>query len=327
MWRRIELHNHSVESDGILSVEELTAYLESQGIRAFSLTDHNTVSGWRALPAACSERGMEFVRGCEITSYYGHLLCQNIPAYVPWDDIDEDNADLLLRRVRELGGLAGPAHPFAVPAPFSNGMHWSMKIHDYRFVDFIEVINNAHPMLPDNKNAILWWADKIFAGFSITPVSGMDLHRPRPMDGVYTTYIEVAEESRRLPLSDQLARAVRACRTCVTKGPVIDWKRKDGQIVVSVFPQSGDGFDEWVGESQKAAPAAGHSYLCKLATQKTAETVPVSFDPDTGIGRCAFPAARLPGKQTPAILFLYEKDAEWTNLVAIAAPVISFTMF
>ena len=92
MWKRIELHNHTMESDGSMTVKELAAFMEAQGIPWFSLTDHNTVSGFPDLPAACKNR-LQYVCGYELTSYYGHLLCQNVTSYIPWDDIDRDNAD------------------------------------------------------------------------------------------------------------------------------------------------------------------------------------------------------------------------------------------
>ena len=54
MWKRIELHNHTMESDGSMTVKELAAFMEAQGIPWFSLTDHNTVSGFPDLPAAAT---------------------------------------------------------------------------------------------------------------------------------------------------------------------------------------------------------------------------------------------------------------------------------
>lgn len=32
MWKRIELHNHTMESDGSMTVKELAAFMEAQGI-------------------------------------------------------------------------------------------------------------------------------------------------------------------------------------------------------------------------------------------------------------------------------------------------------
>lgn len=103
MWKRIELHNHTIESDGSMTAAELVDYLEGQGVDAFSLTDHNTISGFPKVEeklASHSSR-VEFIKGFELTSYYGHLLCQNVSNYIPWDDIDEMNGDLLFLRVHE----------------------------------------------------------------------------------------------------------------------------------------------------------------------------------------------------------------------------------
>ena len=139
MWKRIELHNHTVESDGSMTVTELVRFLTSKHIRSFSLTDHNTISGWRQLPESVREISpdSEFICGYELTSYFGHMLCQNIDSYIPWDDINAGCADPLFQRVHEAGGLAGPAHPCSIPFPFSTGMRWSMRIHDHSLIDFI----------------------------------------------------------------------------------------------------------------------------------------------------------------------------------------------
>lgn len=183
MWIRIELHNHTIESDGTMTPTELSEFMAAQEIPCFSLTDHNTISGLSQLPAACGDQ-IRYIFGYELTSYYGHMLCQNVSSYIPWDDIDSNNADLLFHRVHEAGGLAGPAHPFSVPSPFSNGMRWDMNIHDPGLIDFIEIINNAHPMIPDNYQAIQWWIHLSCSGFPIAPVSGLDLHGPMDLSGV-----------------------------------------------------------------------------------------------------------------------------------------------
>lgn len=220
MWKRIELHNHTIESDGAMKAEELVSYLHEKGIQNFSLTDHNTISGWQYLPKSCNAYHMEYMQGLELTTFYGHLLAQNIDGYIDWDDIDEKNADPLFKRIHEHGGVAGPAHPFSIPTPFSNGMNWSMQIHDYHLVDFIEVINNAHSMNPDNKRAIEWWEKLVLDGYRIAPLSGMDLHRKENMDGFYTTYMDVKDNN--LSLGQQFKKAVQKCKTQVTRGILID---------------------------------------------------------------------------------------------------------
>lgn len=305
MWKRIELHNHTIESDGSMTAAELVDYLEGQGIDAFSLTDHNTISGFTKLEeklASHSSR-VEFIKGFELTSYYGHLLCQNVSNYIPWDDIDEMNGDLLFLRVHEAGGLAGPAHPFSIPSPFSNGMRWSMKIHDLGLIDFIEVVNNSHPMDPDNQKAILWWEDLIFSGFNICPVTGMDLHRPVSMKGFFSTYIFVKEEDSSLPLSIKLDKAIRTCSACVTKGPVLDWElTQDG---LKIFLEDSPGHQEC-------------SYLCQLRTREATLTFSLKKeyllkDITEGILSCK-----------AATLMLFEDKTDMSHLTAIARPLFFY---
>ena len=325
MWKRIELHNHTIESDGLMTVKELVSYLNDQNIHAFSLTDHNTVSGWPALPEACSglPETMEFIKGFELTSYYGHMLCQNLAFSIPWDDIDETCADTLIRRVHAAGGLAGPAHPFSVPAPFSNGMRWTMRIRDYNLVDFVEIINNAHSMEPDNREAVLWWAKLILSGFSIAPVSGLDLHRPVCMDGFYTTYIQVKEEDLTLPLSIQLDHAVRSCCTCVTRGPVPDWRL--GEEGISLFLCNPEGETETgIVPSDSGSPALGippvsqsPALICQIRTADQTAEFPMKA------GTCFIPFTSLHSPLKAAVFLIFEEKPEMERLVAAARPLLT----
>lgn len=226
MWKRIELHNHTIESDGKLTVQQLVDYLYENNIQSFSLTDHNTISGWSALETCCKPYHMEFIQGFELTSFYGHMLAHCIHDYIDWEDIDEQDADKLIKRVHAQGGICGPAHPFSIPSPFSNGMNWTMKIHDYHLVDFIEIMNNAHKMYPDNEKAIAWWESLVYQGYRIAPVSGMDLHRYVDMHDYFTTYIYV--EDTNISLQEQLKQAIHTCHTQVTKNVLIDYTYDTG---------------------------------------------------------------------------------------------------
>ncbi len=325
MWKRIELHNHTIESDGAMTVGELISFLKSQDIHSFSLTDHNTVSGWNTLENLCGSGDfaqMEFIRGYELTSYYGHMLCQNFSKYIPWDDIDENNADVLFRRVHEAGGLAGPAHPFSIPAPFSNGMRWTMKIHDYNLMDFIEIINNAHPMEPDNREAILWWEQLIFSGYLISTVSGLDLHRPHLTENYFTTYFEVDGPELFLPLTDQFDHAVRRCRTCVTRGPVIQWKKYGNSVTISLItrpevPERESGLVQTreLGSGSRQEP----HFICQFRMAGKILEAPI-ID-----GNCVF-SLPFPEKNglaaaRAATIMLFDGQTGWEHLTAVAGPV------
>lgn len=303
MWKSIELHNHTVESDGSMTVTGLVRFLASNNIRSFSLTDHNTISGWRQLPEAVREISpdSEFICGYELTSYFGHMLCQNIDSYIPWDDIDADCADPLFQRVHEAGGLAGPAHPCSIPFPFSTGMRWSMRIHDHSLIDFIEIINNAHPMIPDNKSAILWWEDLIFQGYHIAATSGLDLHQPQLPDHLFTTFLRISDPFLHRSLKEQLEHSIKNTETCVTRGPVADWFADRERLYIRLEPGL-------------TPPDIHGSYLCELRTKQGRHVF--SFDGFL----CILPTSVLSEIGQAALFFIYQDQADWEHLICIARP-------
>ncbi|OGS38179.1 MAG: hypothetical protein A2506_02105 [Elusimicrobia bacterium RIFOXYD12_FULL_66_9] len=66
MPKRLELHCHSIYSDGTLSPAELVARAVSNAVDLLVLTDHDTVSGAADLFAAGSEAGLEVRLGIEV---------------------------------------------------------------------------------------------------------------------------------------------------------------------------------------------------------------------------------------------------------------------
>lgn len=74
----IDLHTHSLESDGTDTPRELMHAAAQAGLSVIALTDHDTTGGWDEAAAAVSETGVALVRGTEIsTNHQGisvHLL-------------------------------------------------------------------------------------------------------------------------------------------------------------------------------------------------------------------------------------------------------------
>ena len=63
----IDLHSHSVVSDGLLTPAELVAYAAAKGIRVLALTDHDDVAGLPEAKAAADEHGLTLIAGVEIS--------------------------------------------------------------------------------------------------------------------------------------------------------------------------------------------------------------------------------------------------------------------
>lgn len=64
--RIIDLHTHSKASDGTDAPAELAVNAAAAGLRAFALTDHDTLAGLDEAALAARGLGIEFVRGIEI---------------------------------------------------------------------------------------------------------------------------------------------------------------------------------------------------------------------------------------------------------------------
>ncbi|HEU4383876.1 MAG TPA: PHP domain-containing protein [Anaeromyxobacteraceae bacterium] len=83
----IDLHTHSLASDGEYRPGEVAARAASAGTRVWSLTDHDTVAGQAEGAEAAGRLGVRFVPGIELSVYLGQ------------------------REIHVLGHFVDPAHP------------------------------------------------------------------------------------------------------------------------------------------------------------------------------------------------------------------------
>ena len=64
------LHAHSTHSDGIYTPAQLAQVAYDEGYKAFSLTDHDTISGTKEMMSACKEKGIECICGIEFSTKF-----------------------------------------------------------------------------------------------------------------------------------------------------------------------------------------------------------------------------------------------------------------
>lgn len=76
---KIDLHNHSIYSDGLLSPQELVELAKKENVDCFALTDHDSVFGCEEIQAFAKEKGVYVLSGMELsTDYKGysvHIVC------------------------------------------------------------------------------------------------------------------------------------------------------------------------------------------------------------------------------------------------------------
>ena len=81
--REIDLHIHTIASDGTCSPAEAVRLAKDTGLRALAVTDHDTVEAHAEARAEAARIGIEFVPGIEISTKYGvavHILGYYIDA-------------------------------------------------------------------------------------------------------------------------------------------------------------------------------------------------------------------------------------------------------
>jgi predicted metal-dependent phosphoesterase TrpH len=64
----IDLHIHSLHSDGALAVEALLSFAKYKGLSCVSITDHDTFAAYSTAPKIAESLGLELVSGIEISS-------------------------------------------------------------------------------------------------------------------------------------------------------------------------------------------------------------------------------------------------------------------
>lgn len=92
---KIDFQLHSTYSDGYYTPTELAKFVNGQGIKVVSLTDHNTVSGLQEFQKACSGFKVKVITGLELYSKFDGRKLNLL-----WYNFDPSNPELhdLLRK-------------------------------------------------------------------------------------------------------------------------------------------------------------------------------------------------------------------------------------
>ena len=171
---KVELHSHTVHSDGDYTVNDLLDKAKDRSLDVLCITDHNTTSALQEIP---DNGDLLVVKGQELTTYFGHLLLiGSLEDNVVWYALDKDNIDELIQQ-KHSQQLVGIAHPFEVGNPICTGCRFEYNNKFIKEFDFIEVINHVDMNSQHNKEAINWYKELLNNGIRIALTSGSDWHR------------------------------------------------------------------------------------------------------------------------------------------------------
>ncbi len=101
-----DLHNHSTASDGEYTPYELIAKAKEIGLKALSLTDHDTIKGLDEALEAASHYNLTFIPGVEASirfrrSFFTGTL--HLLIYFPTTLLKNDNFKILLNQILSEG--------------------------------------------------------------------------------------------------------------------------------------------------------------------------------------------------------------------------------
>ncbi|MCK5758077.1 MAG: cache domain-containing protein [Clostridiales bacterium] len=197
----VDMHCHSLFSDGSLSPEQIARELSNSGVEFASLTDHNTIAGGTLFQQALAKYGIGFVSGIEITTEHKnqiiHLLAYGFDAqnYDLITLLNEKitnsdaaaltmpqtfrNASQIIELIHNAGGLVILAHPFQTEPDIKKILILTDELQKLG-LDGIEAFYG--PNSRDKQKELL----EIAANLNLLVSAGTDFHEPNGAEpGIY----------------------------------------------------------------------------------------------------------------------------------------------
>ena len=104
LW--VNLHCHSMFSDGELSPEVLAELLAANGVRYAALTDHDTIEGQQRFHSALKKVGVDYIPGVEVTTFHNGMEIHLLGYGFKVEDTALNNALLSIRQTRSLDNVS-----------------------------------------------------------------------------------------------------------------------------------------------------------------------------------------------------------------------------
>lgn len=216
----IELHSHTVHSDGSMTPLELHENAEKFGYSGLFITDHNTMSAHEEIEENKGKLAIPIMKGIEWTTFFGHMLILGCREAGDWTRSKIDNIDEMIERIKGRENAAiGIAHPFAAGSPICTGCHWEFKVENWENIDFIEIYNSPSPQeFFWNKMAYEFWRKKLEEGYRLAITTGRDWHVIEGEgENIPLTYLGIDGDIT----TDSSVFAIKNGRTYVSLGPML----------------------------------------------------------------------------------------------------------
>jgi predicted metal-dependent phosphoesterase TrpH len=176
---KIDLHVHTIYSDGWGLVEEVLQTARARGLDGLAITDHETLWGYYKASSICGE--MLVIPGFEVDTDAGHVLVLGLEQLPP--PSARRIYERLVRWARGLGGVTVLAHPAAHRLRLDR---WSRCKPDA-----VEVLNALYPL----QRIFVSRGRRIAHGLKLPAVGGSDAHQAHNVGDAYTL-VEVGNPTK-----------------------------------------------------------------------------------------------------------------------------------
>jgi len=166
---KIDLHVHTVYSDGHGTVGEVLETAKDKGLDGLAITDHETLEGY--FEARASDCDLLVLPGFEVETDAGHVLVLGLEGLPPV--VGKMGYEELIWWARGLGGLTVLAHPAAGRFRLKRWMGFKP--------DVVEVFNASYP-----SGYFVRRRMRLAERLGLPAVGGSDAHHPQMVGDAFT---------------------------------------------------------------------------------------------------------------------------------------------
>ncbi|WP_456443689.1 PHP domain-containing protein, partial [Caldithrix abyssi] len=97
----VDLHLHTIHSDGSLTPSQLVQLLKKLGVKTFAITDHDTINAIKEADLAAYKNGMRLITGVELSIEYPLPGSAHLHLLGLFVDVQNEQLNSALKKLRE----------------------------------------------------------------------------------------------------------------------------------------------------------------------------------------------------------------------------------
>ena len=176
---RIDLHCHSKYSlDNYFEPEQLIKQALKMNLDGVCFTEHYSLEASMPVTEINVPKGFSVFRGLEISTDKGHLLVYGLKddSWNTWSMNNYPDARAVIEKVRQMGGVCAPAHPFRPCDSFGDEL---LRINSF---DAVET-HNGRDSPGMNRKAL-----ETSRILGLPSIGGSDCHNKKQVGRAYTLF-------------------------------------------------------------------------------------------------------------------------------------------